>query len=243
MKNKDKQNKLQAKALEYSSKELLALSRKETPDRYARRLELGPTKVIDARLDYKTGNAIIELITHDHEQTLQIEDFIDLVAAEILSKYKNGVKRTDLMRIVKVAVRLLLEEGDVLVDCDCEDYKYRFNWLAKQYGFALIDRVVGFNYKPDISNPRQIGGICKHITKVLARSSQWADQASRKLINEILQYETFLDLVIEDVADPEDEVVFDDEFDKLADDAAATDDLILEEIDEDDIEDTEEVPE
>lgn len=203
-------------ALEYSSKELLELSRKDTPERYKRRLELGATRVISAEIDYETGNAVIKLITHDHDQEIQVEDFVDLVAAEILDKYKDGVPRTALMRIVKVAIRLLLEHGDILVDCDCEDYKYRFNWLAKQYGFALRDRIQGFDYNPDISNPRQVGGICKHITKTLARESQWADQASRKLINEILAYDEFLNIVIQKDTEPmeEDPVLFDDDYEK-----------------------------
>lgn len=177
--------------LEYDSKELLALVKRDTPERYKRRLDLGSTKVLSAKLDYKSGNAVIRLMTHNHEQSVQIEDFIGLVSEEIIEKHSKGIRREDLMRIVNVAVRLLLEEGDILVDCDCEDYKYRFNWLAKQYGFALLDRIRGYNYAPDISNPKKLGGICKHITKVLARESQWAEQVSRRLINEILRYKEF----------------------------------------------------
>ena len=177
--------------LEYSSKELLALSKRDTPERFKRRLDLGATKVMSATLDYKTGNAVITLLTHRHEQRVQIEDFIDLVSEEIIEKHSKGIRREDLMRIINVAVRLLLEEGDVLVDCDCEDYKFRFNWLAKQYGFALIDRIRGFNYAPNKANPKKLGGICKHITKVLSRESQWAEAVSRKLINEILKYKEF----------------------------------------------------
>ena len=182
--------------LEVSSKELLALARKDTPARYKRRLELGPTKVTKAELNYENGNAVITLITHNHEQTVEIENFVDLVAEEIMEKHADGIRREPLMRIVNVAVRLLLEEGDILVDCDCEDYKYRFNWLAKQYGFALLDRIRGYDYAPDKSNPRYAGGVCKHVIKVLSRESQWAEMAARRLINEILKLKEFKEIPI-----------------------------------------------
>lgn len=199
---------------EYSSKELLELSRKDTPERFQRRLLLGRTRVTSATLDYETGNAIIELNTHDHDQTIEIEDFIGLVAEEILTKYKDGIPRTQLMRIVNVAIRLLLEDSDILVDCDCDDYKFRFNWLAKQYGFALRDRIQGYDYEPKKTNSRLAGGICKHLTKCLSRESQWAEMASRKLINQLLEYDTFLDIIIEPDPEP-DEVLFDEDYDKL----------------------------
>lgn len=201
--------------LEYSSRELLDLSRHDTPERYKRRLEIGPTKVIDSSIDYDTGNAIIRLITHDHEQELQVQDFVGLVAEEILTKYKDGIPRTQLVRVVKVAMRLLLEHGDILVDCACPDYKYRFNWLAKNYGFALRDRIVGYDYPPDKANPRKIGGICKHITKCLSRQTQWSDQASRKLINQLLEHDKFMATVIlPDKVD--DEVLFEEDYEDIA---------------------------
>jgi len=194
--------------LEYSSKELIELAKKDTPKRYERRLELGPTKVSSVSLDYKTGNAVILLTTHNHEQHVEIENFIDLVAAEIIEKHADGIRREDLMRIVNVAIRLLLEEGDILVDCDCEDYQYRFNWIAKQYGFALLDRIRGYDYAPDQSNPRYAGGICKHITKVLTRESQWAEMAQRRLINEILKYKEFNNIpILPDNSVPEEEII------------------------------------
>jgi hypothetical protein len=206
------------KVLEYSSKELLELSKYDTPERYQRRLLLGPTRVVNAYIDYNSGNAVVSLTTHQHEQSLEVEDFVGLVADEILSKYKDGIPRNQLVRIVKVAMKLLLEEGDILVDCDCEDYKYRFNWLAKQYGFALTDRIIGYDYKPENSNPRLNGGICKHITKCLSRESQWADSASRKLINDLLKYDKFLNMIIMDEDDEDDEILFDDDYEKVAKD-------------------------
>lgn len=196
--------------LEYSSKELVDLSKSDTPNRYNRRGSIGRSMVVSADIDYSTGNAIIKFNTHDHIQTIEMEDFVGLVSDEILNKYKDGVPRQDIVRIVKVAVRLLLEEGDILVDCDCDDYKYRFNWIAKQYGYALTDRIKGHNYAPRQTNPNLKGGLCKHLIRVLSRMSDWTDTASRLLINDLLSYDKFLDLLIKNSDDDQEVSDIDD---------------------------------
>lgn len=189
--------------LEYNAKELIALARKETPKRYGRRLEIGPTRFVGADIDFEvTGNAIIYLETHKHMHIVELEDFVDLVAEEIIEKHGNKVLRPDLMKIINVAVRLLLESGDILIDCDCEDYKYRFNWLAKQYGYAKQDRILGYDYAPDIANPGKIGAICKHTIKGLTRQSEWGPRASRTLINIILQNKAIGEVEIVDGLEP-----------------------------------------
>jgi hypothetical protein len=80
--------------LEYSSKELVDLSKSDTPNRYNRRGSIGRSQVVSADIDYSTGNAIIKLNTHDHIQTIEMEDFVGLVSDEILSKYKDGATWT-----------------------------------------------------------------------------------------------------------------------------------------------------
>lgn len=216
--------------LEYSSKELLALAKKETPKRYQRRLEIGPTRVIGAEIDFdKTGNAIIYLETNKHTHLVEIENFVDLVADEIIEKHGNQVTREELMKIVNIAVRLLLESGDILIDCDCEDYKYRFNWLAKQYGYAKKDRIIGYDYAPDIANPGKIGAFCKHTIKGITRQSEWGPRASRILINIILKNKELRDIEVVDIRQPEPEPELELEEEILVEEPVEVEELDVEE--------------
>ena len=195
--------------LEFTAPELVQYSKSDTPTRYARRLKIARPKVTTARLIYSTGDALIELLVNDREVSILVEDFVGLVADELLDNYKDGIKRSELVRLSIQAIRLLLEHGDILIDCSCPDYKYRFNWIAKQYGYALRNRIQGHNYSPDLANPQLKGGLCKHLFKALSRMSDWTDAASRRIINDLLAFDGFLELV---------GVMDDEELDKEMDD-------------------------
>lgn len=181
--------------LEYSAKELVQLAKVDTPNRYQRRMDMGTPKVVDAKVNYETGAAYITLRTHDHDQLVVLEDFVQLVADEIIDNLDDKVQRNDIIRLTKLAVRVIIESGDILVDCDCDDYRYRFNWLAKQYGYAAKDRIKGYNYKPDKTNPKLRGGLCKHLITVLNRISYWSDAASRKLVNDLSHNREFISMI------------------------------------------------
>lgn len=181
--------------LEYSAKELVQLAKVDTPNRYQRRMDMGTPKVIDAKVNYETGAAYITLMTHDHEQLIILEDFVQLVADEIIDNLDDKVQRNDIIRLTKLAVRVIIESGDILVDCDCDDYRYRFNWLAKQYGYAAKDRIKGYNYKPDKTNPKLRGALCKHLITALNRITYWSDSASRKLVNDLSHNREFIKMI------------------------------------------------
>lgn len=187
--------------LEYSAKELVDLAKSDTPKRYRRRQSLGIPKVKDAYINYNNGSAVIVLDTHDHVQKIILEDFVQLVADEVISKIDNRTSRRDIVKLVKLAVNIIVNSGDVLVDCDCDDYKYRFNWIAKQYGYAATDRVIGHNYAPKITNPKLKGAMCKHLIRVLSRTSYWSDTACRKLINNLIVNQKFIQLINDKLLD------------------------------------------
>lgn len=187
--------------LEYSAKELIDLAKVDTPSRYKRRQSLGTPKVKSAHVNYNTGSAVITLETHDHVQQLILEDFVQLVADEVLSHLDNRTPRSEIVKLVKIAVKLIITDGDILVDCDCDDYKYRFNWIAKQYGYAARDRIQGHNYSPDRTNPKLRGGLCKHLIRVLSRPTYWNDTAGRLLINDLLKNKEFVSQINDKLLD------------------------------------------
>lgn len=187
--------------LEYSARELVNLAKSDTPNRYLRRQSLGTPKVKSAYVNYNNGSAIITLDTHDHVQQVILEDFVQLVADEVLNHIDSSTTRNDIVKLVKLAVKVIIQDGDVLVDCDCDDYKYRFNWIAKQYGYAAKDRVQGHNYAPKITNPKLKGAMCKHLIRVLSRITYWNDTASRLLINDLVNNREFVKLINDELLD------------------------------------------
>jgi hypothetical protein len=61
--------------------------------------------------------------------------------------------------------------GDVecIVDCDCEDFRYRWAWVDKQHGSSEVgpsSMNQAFNQAPCITNPSGSPGLCKHILAV-----------------------------------------------------------------------------
>jgi len=49
---------------------------------------------------------------------------------------------------------------DIKVDCNCERFLFTWNYALNQVGAAIKDRTNGD--APDITNPGQVPGICKH---------------------------------------------------------------------------------
>lgn len=98
---------------------------------------------------------------------------------EFLKVFKFNVNGYDIYmhHINKIRNYDDLETVDIKVHCECNDFKYRFQWMAfnglydiDEYGLHEIDP------SPDERNPRKEGSVCKHLLQVFTDIKQFEDQ-------------------------------------------------------------------
>lgn len=150
--------------------ELLAKSRKESPKRYARRMNyinrIKPKRV-DVKTFLRTGSLISEIGVGDWVVIIRINGIMALIAEELRKSNRDYPDRPLIYKVLRRAV----DESDIRVKCTCPDFKYRFAYWATRKKYYFGRREI----RPSkITNPRNdIGAVCKHATAVLIRPSQW----------------------------------------------------------------------
>jgi hypothetical protein len=113
------------------------------------RASIRPTE-LDYPIDLKSLNFSTKTFVFkvgDYECRLRLPDF------KIISRLKGSDED-------KFALAI---NGDVFVNCDCPDYKYRFKYVASQYDFAIRKE----KRPPRHTNPNYDGTICKHLGHLL----------------------------------------------------------------------------
>lgn len=92
--------------------------------------------------------------------------------------------------------------GDVkcLVDCTCQDFRYRWAWVLKQKGSSRVgpgSMNQAWNQAPRITNPHGQAGICKHILALrdyLWSAADWFPgtsterEGASRLMNRLVRY-------------------------------------------------------
>jgi hypothetical protein len=78
----------------------------------------------------------------------------------------TGKRHRGYIKFFKPKKQTPLEKIACLVDCDCEDYRYRWAWTNKQRGSSVVGSKSlnqATNRAPKITNPRGKSGLCKHL--------------------------------------------------------------------------------
>lgn len=78
----------------------------------------------------------------------------------------TGLRHQGYIKFLKPASPRPLEQVKCVVDCDCQDYRYRWAWSNKQRGSSRVGPQSmngAFNQAPRVTNPRNIPGLCKHL--------------------------------------------------------------------------------
>lgn len=62
-----------------------------------------------------------------------------------------------------------LKDNDVLVRCNCEDFKWRFNFTdyEDESLYGKVRKKYEAKYSPGSSNPLEMPGMCKHVMKLM----------------------------------------------------------------------------
>lgn len=166
---------------EVTRKNMVGKTKSQSPSRYNKRL--------DYRVNDYAGIDPSQLISNDILATkVSVGDYECIVAYKgVLSNLKDIVKRqpkhnVTLQSVIR-AVNTAIDDTDILVDCTCPDFQYRFAYLATKYGYKYG--------KPEtrpanITNPDDDkGAMCKHLTMLLS-NKRWLIKLST-IVNDFIK--------------------------------------------------------
>lgn len=118
---------------EIDRKNLVGKVKAQSPDRYNRRLSYHPSSYIEIDLE--------QLLTKDSlVAKLPVGDYTCTVAyAGVLSQLSDVLKKqprpnVTLQSVIR-AITQSIDKTDILVDCTCADFVYRYAYWATKYGY------------------------------------------------------------------------------------------------------------
>lgn len=169
---------------EYTRKRLLDKSKKDTPDKFRRRTEIGNDEWSFLRV------GLLELMTsEDLYIYFKVRDYlVDLKIVgfkPVLDQYLHGKFKGDTTKAITKALNHSLRYNHVQVRCSCPDFKYRYSYMAtvKHYGLDTDE-----TRPAQVTNPKNRGGLCKHIVKVLNVPSLWSKRVVTALKGYVREY-------------------------------------------------------
>ena len=79
-----------------------------------------------------------------------------------------------------VSMMLFMANKNVKISCSCDDFKFRMEWALWRKGAS--DIMFSNGDPPDVTNPAQIGGACKHLV------AMWDLLKEKKLVQPAYRY-------------------------------------------------------
>lgn len=163
--------------LEVSRKNMVGKTKVQSPERYNKRLHYHASGY---DIDFE------QLLSSDFiVANVKVGDYICTVAYKgVLSKLADLVERSPQHYAnIQMTIRALdqsIDEADVLVNCTCADFRYRFAYWATKYDY----KYGAPETRPsDITNPNdKLGAVCKHLTAILA-NKRWLRKLASVLNN------------------------------------------------------------
>lgn len=156
---------------EYTRSQLLKKSKDKGFNRFDRRMnvdqkEVKIDKVVIGEITNKSPSLDLYFKVRDYTCSIRLINFMERVRQlNIQSKHRN-----DLRKMINIALMNTLNKNDVLINCSCPDFYYRFSYTAtvKGYGFNTNQTIPS-----PIRNPKLKGSGCKHLTRILNAPSLW----------------------------------------------------------------------
>lgn len=229
---------------EASRKDLRSKSQRESPKRYAKRLNYYVS-------NFKGVN-LAQLFENDYFIfSTPIKDYICTLAFPgVLTKLKEIVKSTNgdpkriNLRMVIQALREAFDATDnIKVRCTCPDFKYRFMHYAWRYDYLYGDPTPGTEAPPDITNPdNAIGATCKHLDLFLA-NKRWLTRAASTVNALIHTYPDKAALYLYDEEDQDSDEIVRGAFSSYDEQGEDIEEVETNEVEETSQEDTEEATE
>ena len=170
--------------LEKNRQELLSKQKRETPERIERagaysvsQINIDPTALLSDWLVITTN-----ISGNSHTYT----DFITFknVITDLIEIAKVDSKHYVNSKLIIRSIKRSLDKQDIYISCDCDDFKFRFNYWATQGEFKW-GKLQNSNGK-EIRNPHNnMGCMCKHLYALL-RSNNFLDKVSDKIMRTIM---------------------------------------------------------
>lgn len=135
----------------------------ESPERVIRSKKLKFAKYAGTKLnDGNQATVLFEVASSSHEDDGKTYKNL-IVIPGLTQAYKNNPSYTTIAQSLK--------NSDVQVKCDCNDFKYRFEyWTNKNKDLAKVgdsSENYAISHSPDKTNPNNDkGAFCKHLLKV-----------------------------------------------------------------------------
>lgn len=170
--------------LEKNRQELLNKQKRETPERIQRAASYSVSQInidSDALInDWLVITTDISGNSHTYTDSIAFKNvMLDLIElAKIDSKHYVNSK------LIIRSIKRSLDKHDIYISCDCDDFKYRYDYHATQGKFKW-GKLQNSNGK-GIRNPNNdIGCMCKHLYALL-RSNTFLDKVSDKIMRTIM---------------------------------------------------------
>lgn len=169
--------------LEIGRKDLVGKTKVQSPDRYNKRLGYRASSNSDIDIDSLISKDILVAKVH-------VGNYICTVAyngiiKQLLDVISRQPKPNVTLQSVIKAISQAIDKTDILVDCSCADFKYRYAYWATKYGYKYGTPETRPTKK---TNPKDnIGSMCKHLTLLLS-NKRWLVKLSSTVNNYIKQY-------------------------------------------------------
>lgn len=187
------------KLQEASRNELLALTKSQTVTRYNKSEEYKGFSIRDIKTDeiFSKDMLVIVCRVGDYEDIVALEDI--LIWVQMCAEQSTSTKNQINSKIVTQAIMNSIDGMDILVNCSCPDWKYRFAYMATQLGYKYGEPQNERN-KYHKTNKENYGALCKHLTALLS-NKRWLQQVTSRFIDWLVEN---LDQVNEYLRLPED---------------------------------------
>lgn len=170
--------------LEKTRQELLKKQKSETPERVQR---AGAYSVSQISIDSDAFlNDWLVIKTTISGNGSSYTDYIAFkgVVKDLIEAAKNNSSHTVNSKLIIKSIHASLDKNDVYIDCDCPDFKFRYDYWATQGKFKW-GKLQNSNGK-GIRNPHNdMGCMCKHLFALL-RSNKFLNAVSDKIMRTIM---------------------------------------------------------
>lgn len=153
---------------EVSRKNIVGKTKSQSPDRYKRKAGYHPLdyKGIDIAQLLKDDLLVVKVPVGDYTCTLAYDGVLEELTTVLKAQSMPNVTLQSVVRSLQRSI----DKTDILVDCTCADFVYRFAYWATKFGYKYG--------KPETrpakkTNPDdKHGAVCKHLTAILS-NKRW----------------------------------------------------------------------
>ena len=169
---------------EYTKAELVNMSKAPGFNRFNRRTTVEPNeikidRVVIGKITAMNPNLDIYFSVRGYVCSIRLVNcMMRLRVLNNQSKYRN-----DKRKLIDLAIKQTLSKNDLLMNCTCPDFYYRFSYAAtvNHYGFNTNQSIPAL-----IRNPKNQGSGCKHLIRIINAPYLWRPKVVT-LVNQVLK--------------------------------------------------------